>query len=137
MVLHYLKKGIMSFLNLLFFISKSSSFLHVFFTYDFQIVLCPGGNTLPMVPFGHIFVTVATTTEHILHTPFHSAREQWAVTIELPLKCLGHAEPRGRSLCYRLDLSLSRLLSQIISSVAYLKYGEIIQHLTELLSSIK
>lgn len=94
--------------------------------YDFQVVLCPGRDTLPMVPFVPTSINVATRTEHILHTPFHPSREQWAVTLELPLKSLGHAEPRGRRLCYCLDLSLSRLLSQIISSAAYLKYGEII-----------
>lgn len=92
--------------------------------YYFQIITCPGHGTQPVVPFGYTSINVATRMEHILHTLFQPSRERWAVTFELFLKSLGCAEPRGRSLCYCLDLSLSKLLSQISSSVAHLKYGE-------------
>lgn len=120
----YFQIAILSFLNFLFPIFKSSLFLHVFFTYYFQIVPCPGHGTWCVVPIGHTSINVATRMEHILYTLFQRSRERWAVTLELPLKSLGCVGPGGRSLCYSLDLSLSKLCSQISSSVAHLKYGE-------------
>lgn len=75
-----------------------------------------------MVLFGHTSINVATSMKHILYTLFHSSRELWAVTLLLMSLC--HAGPRGRSLDYCLDSSLSKLFSQIISSVAHLKYRE-------------
>lgn len=94
----YLKIAILSFLNFLFPIFKSSLFHHVFFTYYFQIVPCPGHGTWPVVPFGHTSINVATRMEHILYTLIQRSRERWAVTLELLLKSLGCVGPGGRSL---------------------------------------
>lgn len=96
----------------------------MFFIYYFQIVLRSGHDTLSVVLFGHTSINVATSMEHILYTLFHSSRELWAVSLKYLLKSLCHAGPRGRSLDYCLDSSLSKLLSQIISLVAHLKYRE-------------